>query len=48
MDKIDEIIAKNQGFFKGSSMTTFVELKNSWFNVWQTTLKPQTIKRDCY
>ncbi|KXT62808.1 site-specific integrase [Lactococcus sp. DD01] len=46
MDKIDEIISKKQGFFKGSSMTTFKELKTSWFNVWQTTVKPQTIKRE--
>ncbi|MGT9145921.1 tyrosine-type recombinase/integrase [Enterococcus faecalis] len=46
VDKIDELISKKQGFFKGSSMVTFSELKISWFDVWKTTVKPQTIKRE--
>lgn len=27
-------------------MVTFSELKISWFDVWKTTVKPQTIKRE--
>lgn len=46
IDKIDDIISKKQGFFKGSSMTTFLELKTNWFEVWQTTVKIQTVKRE--
>ena len=46
IDKIDDIISKKQGFFKGSSMTTFLDLKTSWFEVWQTTVKIQTVKRE--
>lgn len=46
IDKIDELISKKQGFFKGSSMVTFSDLKKSWFDAWQTTVKPQTIRRE--
>ncbi|MEL1270563.1 tyrosine-type recombinase/integrase [Lactiplantibacillus plantarum] len=46
VDKIEELISKKQGFFKGSSMVTFSELKKSWFDVWKTTVKPQTIRRE--
>ncbi|OMD61694.1 tyrosine-type recombinase/integrase [Paenibacillus odorifer] len=46
VDKIDELISKKQGFFKGSSMVTFSDLRKSWFDVWQTTVKPQTIRRE--
>lgn len=27
-------------------MKTFFDLKESWFNVWRTTVKPQTVKRE--
>lgn len=46
LDKIDEIIAEKQGVFKGTFMTTFFELKSSWFESWQTTVKPQTVRRE--
>lgn len=46
VNKIEELISKKQGFFKGSSMVTFSELKKSWFDVWKTTVKPQTIRRE--
>lgn len=46
VDKIDELISKKQGLFQGQSMKTFFELKESWFNVWRTTVKPQTVKRE--
>jgi integrase len=46
VDKIEELISKKQGFFKGSSMVTFSDLKKSWFDVWKTTVKPQTIRRE--
>lgn len=46
VDKIDGLISKKQGFFKGSSMVTFIDLKNSWLDVWKTTVKPQTVRRE--
>ncbi|MFT8871382.1 MAG: hypothetical protein ABF868_03715 [Sporolactobacillus sp.] len=27
-------------------MKTFFDLKESWFNVWRTTVEPQTVKRE--
>ncbi|WP_251921026.1 tyrosine-type recombinase/integrase [Lactococcus lactis] len=44
--KIDEIISKRQGKFSGESMKTFLDLKTAWFDVWGTTVKPQTVRRE--
>ncbi|EPN9177803.1 tyrosine-type recombinase/integrase [Listeria monocytogenes] len=46
VDKIDNLISKKQGYFQGKSMLTFYDLKNSWFDTWRTTVKPQTVKRE--
>lgn len=45
-DKIENIIAEKQGFFQGSSMKTFGDLKSSWIEVWKTTVKVQTVRRE--
>lgn len=46
LDKIDNLISMKEEEFKVSNMTTFVELKTRWLEEWQTTVKPQTIKRE--
>jgi len=46
VDKIDDLISKKQGYFQGKSMLTFYDLKNSWFDTWRTTVKPQTVNRE--
>ncbi|MFQ6578730.1 tyrosine-type recombinase/integrase [Enterococcus casseliflavus] len=46
VDKIDDLISRKQDYFQGKSMLTFCDLKNSWFDVWRTTVKPQTVKRE--
>lgn len=46
LDKIDSLISMKEEEFKGSNITTFAELKTRWFEEWQTTVKPQTIKRE--
>ncbi len=45
-EKIEKIIAKRQGQFSGQSMRTFLDLKTAWFDVWVTTVKPQTVRRE--
>ncbi|MGX9799442.1 tyrosine-type recombinase/integrase [Pediococcus acidilactici] len=45
-NKIENTIAKKQGAFDISVLRTFGDLKASWYETWQTTVKPQTIKRE--
>lgn len=45
-EKIDKIISNRQGKFSSQPMKTFLDLKTAWFDVWVTTVKPQTVRRE--
>lgn len=46
LDKIDNLISMKEEEFKGSNITTFAGLKTRWFEEWEASVKPQTVKRE--
>ncbi len=44
--KIEELIAERQGTYAPTKLQTFGELKTSWFDSWQVTVRPQTVHRE--
>jgi len=45
-EKIDRLIKERQEQFQGQAMKAFSDLKTSWFETWQTTVKAQTVNRE--
>lgn len=45
-DRIEQLIAKEEDLYKGDSLSTFGDLKASWFDVWKDNVKPPTVHRE--
>lgn len=46
MDKIEKLTSSLESQYNPEMITTFGELKESWFQTWCVSVKPQTIKRE--
>ncbi len=46
MDKIEKLTSSLENQYNPEMITTFGELKESWFQTWCVSVKPQTIKRE--
>ncbi|WP_270330428.1 tyrosine-type recombinase/integrase [Lapidilactobacillus dextrinicus] len=45
-EKIEQLISDKEDLYKGDVIRTFGDLKESWFSVWQETVKPPTVHRE--
>lgn len=46
LEKIEAIFEEKESPYQGEKFTQFGQLKESWFQTWTTTVKPQTINRE--
>ena len=46
LEKIEAIFEEKESLYQGEKFTQFGQLKESWFQTWTTTVKPQTINRE--
>ena len=45
-DKIDNLIAEQQGRIHGNTLKTFGKLRDTWLEAWKTSVKPMTVERE--
>lgn len=46
LDKIEDLVQQSEYRFDSKKIKTFGQLKQSWFDTWSVSVKPQTIKRE--